>query len=247
MAASSRGEPLRFRGSPGSLAATIRDAEAPAARRCAVRVETEADEAWATQTGTTHTAHSARFDGSVILQLALPRRTPPGRYRGTIEVDGEERAAEFDVEPEIELRIVPDQLSLHGVPGDHVGVSLSFANDGNVALDIRPAYAFGIFAQGGIERALHRAYVDDRAEGESRLEYLLDRLADEHGGLVRVAIEDGAGELEPGDTREVSVNFHIPAELKPNRTYTGILSIHDVGYPVELHVANGKERSHDVQ
>jgi hypothetical protein len=230
-------EPLRFRGTPGSLSAALREGDA-VPRRLPIRLTGKAAEALAAGE---RVARASRQERDLVLQLALPPRTPPGTYEATVDVDGKERAVVIEVEPEVELQIVPDQLTLRAAPGDHTTVPMTFANAGNVPVEIRKAYAFGIFAAGGLERALHRAYVDERAEGERRVDYLFDRLADEHGGLVRIAIEEGSGDLAPGDAREVSASFRIPERLARGRTYTGTWPLHDVRYYIRLIVPDGKE------
>ena len=233
------GEPLRFRGTPGSLSAAFAEGEI-AARRLAVRLEGGSGGKRAAASPPL-TARASRIEGDLVLQMTLPARTPPGTYEGTADIDGEERPVVVEVEAEVELEIVPDQLTLSASPGEHVAVALTLANAGNVAVEIRRAYAFGIFAAGGLERALHRAYTAKRPEGERRVDFLFDKLAEEHGGVVRVAIEEGSGELKAGETRDVRVSFHVPPELQRGRTYTGTLPLHDLRYYVRLIVSDGKE------
>lgn len=229
-------KPLRFRGTPGSLSAAIAEGEIRA-RRLPIRLAGGATRAAAQPL----TARALRLEDDLVLQLSLPARTPPGTYEGTAEVEGEERAIVIEVEPEIELEVVPDQLTLEATPGEHVAVPLTIVNAGNVVVEIRRAYAFGIFAVGGLERALHRAYTAKRPEGERRVDFLFDQLAEEHGGVVRVAVEEGGGELKPGEAREVRANFHVPSDLHRGRTYTGTLPLYDVRYYVRLIVPDGKE------
>jgi hypothetical protein len=229
-------EPLRFRGTPGSLSAALAEGEITA-RRLPIRLAVSGKRAAQQPL----TARATRLEGDLVLQLTLPARTPPGTYEGTAEVDGDERPIVVEVEPEIELEVVPDQLTIEASPGEHVAVALTIVNAGNVAVEIRRAYAFGIFAAGGLERALHRAYTSKRPEGERRVDFLFDQLADEHGGVVRVAIEEGSGELKPGEARAARVRFHVPPDLHRGRTYTGTLPLYDVRYYVRLVVPDGKE------
>lgn len=229
-------EPLRFRGKPGSLSAAVSDAVA-VPRRVPVRVALASK----SKEGEELVVRASRIEGDMVLQMTLPQRTPPGTYDGTVDVEGASRAVVIVVEPEIELQIVPDQLTLEATPGEKAPVELSVANAGNVAVEIRGAYAFGIFAAGGLERALHRAYTDKRPDDERRIDYLGDRLAEEHGGVVRVAVQKGEGTIEPGDVRNVTFNFHVPPGLQPGRTYTGTMPLHDLRYYVRLNVVEGRE------
>jgi hypothetical protein len=233
-------EPLRFRGTPGSLSAAVSDAD-DVPRKLPVRLALASTAERATRGAAAPlVARASRIEGDLVLRLALPPRTPPGRYEGTVEVGGVERAVVIDVEPEIELQASPDQLSLRGAPGEQVPADISLANAGNVPFEIRGAYAFGIFALGGLERALHRAYTDKRPEGERRVDYLGDRLAEEHGGIVRIAVKEGEGMLEPGEARNVKLVFHVPSSLYAGRTYTGTLELGDLVYFIRLIVTESK-------
>lgn len=239
MAAQLRGgETLRFRGTPGSLSAALRDPEATP-RRLPVRLLLTPGAGRAT--GEPFVARAIRLEGDMVLQMTLPPRTPPGRYEGTAEAHGVKRAVVVEVEPDVELQIVPDQLTLHGCsPGARIPADVTVANAGNVPVEVRGAYAFGVFATGGLERALHRTYTQKRSAGDRRIDLLAEGLAEEHGGIVRVAIEKGEGSIEPGETRDVRLNFHLPSTLALGRAYTGMLAIHDVRYYVRLVLAEAK-------
>jgi hypothetical protein len=224
---------LHFRGTPGSLSA-LAPPEQELPRRLGVQVFLDRAERW---TGAGElTARATRLEGEMTWQLALPARTPPGTYEATAVVDGEEVPIVIDVEPEVELQASPDQLVLNAAPGERVERQLIIANAGNVPAELRKAYAFGIFASGGLERSLHRVYTEERPEGVRRIDMLADLLAEEHGGIVRVAVTEGAGDLEPGEARAVDLSFHLPADLRSGRTYTGVLAVHDLRYHVRIEV-----------
>jgi hypothetical protein len=232
--------PLHFRGTPGSLSAAVREFEA-IPRRLSVRLGLS-DAGKGTEAEPI-VARASRIEGDMVLQMTLPPRTPPGTYEGTLELDGEPRPVVVDVEPELELALIPDQLTLRGAPGDRLQADLTIANAGNVGVEIRRAHGIGVFAEEGLERSLHRVYTDERPEGVRRIDYLADLLAEEHGGIVRVGVEEGAGDLAPGETRELKVSFHLPSDLKPGRTYSGTWPLHDLRYYVRLHVSEGQEQS----
>ncbi|MEO8450588.1 MAG: hypothetical protein ABI647_12385 [Gemmatimonadota bacterium] len=235
---------LHFRGTPGSLSAAVSEGEVRP-RRLSIQI----GQGGAAYKGKTEpiVARASRVEGDLVLQMTLPPRTPPGTYEGTTEVDGEQRPVVIEVEPEIELALVPDQLTLQGAPGERLQVALTVVNAGNVAVEIRKAHGIGIFAEEGLERSLHRAYRDERPEGVRRIDYLADLLAEEHGGIVRVGVEEGAGNLEPGETRELKVTLSLPADLKRGRTYSGIWPLHDLRYFVQLIISEGTEPSNGTK
>ena len=251
------GAPLVFRGTPGGLTAAVSDPEL-SARRFPVRLALESNESWRGKAPVA--ARAFRVDGDMVLQMSLPARTPPGRYEGTIDVEGTERAVVIEVEPEVELQLVPDQLTLHGAPGERLTTELTLANAGNVAVEIRRAHAVGLFAVGGVERALHRVYMDEArgrpddakersAPDERPAERPVDRLfahfADEHGGLLRVSVDEGAGEIAPGETRALRVTFAVPERLTRGRTYTGTWPLHDLRYYIRLVVSDDPRSARD--
>jgi hypothetical protein len=50
---------------------------------------------------------------------------------------------------------------------------------------------------------------------------LADELAASHGGPVRVRVPEGAGVIEPGESRNVKVAFEFHGELVAGRGYFG--------------------------
>ena len=233
------GEPLRFRGTPGNLSAPASDdPELP--RRLGLRVAVDRSERWKGSEGEL-AARAVRIGSDLTWQLSLPPRTPPGTYEAVLELGDEERPVVIEVEEEIELQASPDQLTIAGAPGQHIDRTIAIANAGNVRVEIRKAYAFGVFASGGLERALHRAYTEDPPEGERRIDHLAEMLREEHGGIIRVGIAEGSGPLEPGESTDVEMSFHLPPDLKPGRSYTGTLPIFDLRYYVRIHVNEREE------
>jgi hypothetical protein len=167
----------------------------------------------------------------------------------------------IEVEPEVELQLVPDQLALRAAPGDRPTVALTLVNAGNVPAAVRRTHAVGLFATGGVERALHRTYVElrggpagkgDDAGGEGGpraraarpaerpVDRLFELLGEEHGGLLRLTVEEGAGDVAPGERRELRVTLAVPDDLRRGRTYTGTWALHDLRYHVRLVVEDGE-------
>jgi hypothetical protein len=177
-------------------------------------------------------ARTGRAEGLQEVRLTLPRHTPPGAYEGIVDTAEGERPVRIEVEPEIELDIVPGQLLLTGAPGERVSTELTLSNLGNVTVEIRRAYQLGLYAIGGLERAIRRAFAEPgEAQGANRV---FDHMADEHGGLVRIEVGEGAGDLEPGMVRDLSVTFRIPDGIDPDRIYAGTWALYDLRYYVQV-------------
>jgi hypothetical protein len=172
-----------------------------------------------------------------ILRLSLPADVAPGAYRGTLRVDDQERPAVVEVDPAPLLHVVPEQLRIQAHPGDLVGADLTLLNQGNVPVALRDVQAIGIFMSGGVERALRRAYVQKMADGQRRMDVIADSLADAHGGLVRMKIEEGAGDIGPGEVRELSVVLHLPSDMERGAMYGGNWELPGLVYPISIQVA----------
>lgn len=222
--------PIRFRGTPAALAAVVTEAldrsvpmvlslTLAKGDRTPVEVMVQTD-----------------FDPR-ILRLSLPEQLPPGAYDAVLTSHGSKRPVRIEVDPTPRLRVVPEQLRIDAHPGDLVGVDLTMLNQGNVAVELRRVQAVGIFMNGGIERALHSAYVQTLGKGERRMDAIADGLARAHGGLLRMKLEQGAGEIAPGEVRELHLVVHIPSDLEAGTLYGGTWEVPGMVYPVTVQVA----------
>lgn len=179
------------------------------------------------------------------LRLALSASTRPGEYRGTIRLGGRKEAIALEVEPRTRLRMWPPRQVLRGRAGERVGASIIVANLGNTDCLLRAVDALGLYDTAGAERAVGRTFRTTRGEGSRILERLAEELAEGYGGLARVTVDAGAGELAPGEVRELVVAFHLPDELCPGRVYEGAWALPEVNHMVRVEVA-GTEPSEEV-
>jgi len=226
---------IRFRGTPTSLSALV-ELSAPAGFH-PVQLSGESDDVPATIE-----ANAIAVDADPILRLHLPRTTPPGAYRGRMVVGDREQPVHITVDPEVFFRIWPERLIFSAKPREPATFELVFANLGNVAIDIAEVHAFGVFDVGGTERAIRRMVritndgdVKDAAdEPARRIDLLTDAIADEHGGIVRVRVNRGAGTLAPGATRGVAVTLRTPERVQTGHTYWGTWPMYSNRYYVKI-------------
>ena len=174
------------------------------------------------------------------LRLALPASTRPGEYRGTIRVGGREEKVVLDVEPRTRLRLSPRRQLLRGRAGERVDATVLVANLGNTDCVLPDVSAVGLFDVEGAERAIGRTFRSSDTDGGRILERLAEELEAGYGGLARVAVTAEAGELGPGEARELAVTFHLPDALRSDRVYEGAWSLPSVNYMVRVEVTGGK-------
>ena len=179
------------------------------------------------------------------LRFSLPESTPPGIYEGTMLIEGQIYPINVEVVPHSYLVILPRQLSLELPPSREAIVDLMLANSGNVPCEIAKVYAFGIFDVDGAERSIGAAFRDSAAKGQGRLDRLLDEAADNHGGLVRVNIREGAGIIDPGAQRELRAALRFSDRLKPGHTYSGTWPLFNLKYYVRISVPGSKPAAVD--
>ena len=161
----------------------------------------------------------------VPVRLRLDPLTPPGRHEVELEVGGATTSAVVEVAANARARISPLALALRGAPGTVVTAGIVIANLGNVPVPLDRLGAVTMEEEGGVCRSLEGAL---RAEGDRGAVAVLDeavrRVAATRVDQMRVRAADPAA-IEPGETRPVDLELHLPPDMGPGRTYTGLLRL----------------------
>jgi len=176
--------------------------------------------------------------GVSLLRIKLPISTPPGVYKGMIQVGDEEFPIEVDVEPRPRLRLFPRSLKSGAAPGSVVSTNLTVLNTGNFVVNLQEEYRFCVFELGGIDRAFFLALASDQTTGERRIDRLANELAASHGGRVRLKIESGSGAIAPGEVRELRIAMRLSDRLRPGQTYSGTWKVENTSLAIELRVSD---------
>ena len=240
MAGRRRRETLRFRGAPGLVEALAPVSLEP---RAAATLALDVDEPKAVGriAPLALQAEPAGTAGT-WLRFDLPPTTPPGTYEGTVQVSGERYPISVEVQPQAALDVSPASFSVSAAPGGEAELELTLVNEGNVPVEIGRAYAFNLLEPGGIEAAIHEALTGSGQPGERRLGRFAEQLAERHGGLVRVAVEQGAGTLEPGELRDVRARLRFGDDLKPGTVYASTWSLANLNISIQVTVEPRRRR-----
>lgn len=224
-------EPLRFKGAPTRMLATLELPEAfPPAQECRVILS---------ETGSLPLAvRPLRSRPPIVstLSFRLPKSTPPGSYKGNIELGDKCIPIVVDVESRSSLRFIRPKITHKGVAGDRMSTELALLNRGNVNETIPDKATFCVFDDGGLTRALYRGLVEEDSASKQRIDRVMDELAKAHGGLVRVTVTKGSGQLAPEEVRELEVELHFSHRLTDGRTYRGSWSVSSASLEVEIEV-----------
>lgn len=170
----------------------------------------------------------------VPVRLRLDPCTPPGRHEVEVAVGGARTTAVVEVAEHPRARISPATLVTRGTPGTTVTARVAVSNLGNVPVPLGRLGAVTIEERGGVCRSLEGAL---RAEGEHGHGAVLDeavrRIAGTRVDRMRVRVAE-AGAVEPGETRAVDLELHLPPDMAAGRTYIGLLHMVGASLLVEV-------------
>lgn len=156
----------------------------------------------------------------VGLRVVLADDTPPGSYGGALRLARREFRVAAEVTTDAALALLPGTVRLEAAPAAEASASVVAINTGNVPVDMPERQDVGLFAAKGLDRALGQAFSGEGHAGLQRFDALGEALAAEHGGIVAV-VAHGAGELPPGERREVTLTVAAPKALRPGTLYFG--------------------------
>jgi hypothetical protein len=221
---------LRFRGAPDDI-----EGLAPLSFQQTVSAGVAFDlKLPSTQEGAINWQAEAAGATATWLKFTLPDNTPPGAYDGAVRIGEQRFQIVVEVDPRPSILLSPRHLSLQGAPGADLHADLTAVNTGNVSFDFPKAHVFGLFDVKGLDRAVGAALMESTEKGRGRMERLADEVADNHGGTVRVRVQEGAGALAPGEMRHLRVQFSFSNRLKPSHSYYGIWSLPNLEYRIEI-------------
>lgn len=168
--------------------------------------------------------------GTSELRLRLPDQSAPGVYPGEATMEGKARALIVEIEPQLRIRVQPEQTTVTVQPASSQPFSLTISNGGNVPIDIPRIAAFDLDDVDGQERALGRSLRAPLAPGEARVDRFFEELRESHGGEARVTVRSGAGPLAPGELRDIACVLEVPDMVRAGRSYSGSFEIGPVSH-----------------
>ncbi len=185
------------------------------------------------------------------VRFSLSLTTPAGTYPGEVRLADATYPIVVDLEGKAALHLSPRNLTLTSRAGANITVDLTAANTGNAPGLIPETGRFGLFPAQALERSIAEAVSAPAAEGRARVDTLMNKMADEHGGFVRLKVAEGAGPLGPGEFRNLKVKLRLPDALKRGQSYSGSWMIEKFRFRIWVDVSaqagddtgkgNGKE------
>jgi hypothetical protein len=223
--------PTAFRGAPRQLTSSLTIEPRAAEVRASSRVTATLQGA-EVQAVTVFRSGGGHPEVRVSLQ-ARPT-TAPGRYPGSLEIDGLTVPIVAEVEPSPRVQSEPSRLVLDVEPRSTVTSELRLLNTGNVPVEVPVSSTFCLLDGGGIEHAVWVALTGEPTPDKQRIDLLLDDLAESHGGLVRARTAKRQGPLPPGEARDVHLTLRFSERLRPGRRYAGAWDLEGLRLPVRV-------------
>jgi len=238
MATANKGDGgIHIRGTPPNLFAALR---MPATQTNAISVsldipDTKLKKAFELAPLTMH-ASPVGDVGVSRLHLELPKTMPPGTYRGSVAIEDQTQALIVEVEPRRRIRIYPKRSLISSKAGKRVELCLTLINMGNVTLTIPKVSGFGLYHKQGMDHAVGSAFQKKLDKDERRIDGFMEALQEGYGGIVTLKVREGAGAIDPGDSRDLTIDFQVPSEAIQGNEYWGIWSLYDYNYKIEIEV-----------
>ena len=180
-------------------------------------------------------ALTAAAGAGTLVRLVIPESTAAGSYDAVVQVGDLRYPGTVEVPEQTALEAVPSTLDLVATDGV-APVRLTLVNTGNVPIEVRGAYAFGLLEERALEAAIG-AGLRDTARGVDRLGRMADEVADRHAGLIRVAVTEGAGTLEPDQRVQVVGELRLGDKAQADHRYTGTWPIGPLRLAVAVRVS----------
>jgi hypothetical protein len=182
-------------------------------------------------------------EGISRLWFPLPAYTPPGTYQGNVKIDSADYPITVDVDAEENLVLSPPQFTVVAAAGEQITANFSLANAGNVTCDIGKGQAVGLYDVEGAERAVGATFREPEVEGKDKMTRLMHHLAEEHAGIIRMQVHEGAGPIAPGEVRQLVVHLRFPDNMKTGRSYTGSWVLYNLACQIRVAVRGERGRS----
>jgi hypothetical protein len=170
---------------------------------------------------------------SAVLRLSVDPETPPGTYRGVIEVAGATRLLELTIVEDLRVGIEPSPVILDRSAGPRLRKPVTFRNQGNVPLHIDVPSPVPIGAELPLVAVAQAKVVASGDVGQAITE-LFGKLFQnwqefvvEEIGEMKLRLLGGGFDLAPGESRSAELECILPDELAPQRRYHARAPVYD--------------------
>jgi hypothetical protein len=166
---------------------------------------------------------------SHFTSFAANPNTPPGTYQSTISVGGKERNLKMIVQENLEIMLIPAQVTFMGIaPGMVHNKEILLVNKGNVPVMIPNIKHNTTLDMDLICRNLSLAIRETGDKGtNATLDVFVKGLKKDIAGWIETSIKESGQIVNPGETKVICNSFVIPKDINDQRIYEGEIRILD--------------------
>lgn len=178
------------------------------------------------------------------LTMGLEPNTPPGEYRGEIEVAGRTQPVVLHVTEKVDIRIAPQSVVVENLSGESVKKRIVVSNRGNVPITIGEIGAVPLDDEQLQCRTLRAAAAAVGDEIKTFQEYLAiilyqAKVVMEHSGALRVRNLSGTTVVNPGEIKPVDLEIRIPEGLDKRSRFRGVVALYTANLEFLIVPASG--------
>jgi hypothetical protein len=165
------------------------------------------------------------------LTMGLEPNTPPGEYRGEIEVAGRRQPVVLYVTEMFDIRVAPQSVVVENLSGQNVKKRIVVSNRGNVPLTIGEIGAVPLDDEQLQCRTLRAAAAAVGDEIKTFQEYLAiilyqAKVVMESSGALRVRNLSGTTVINPGEIKPVDLEIRVPDGLDKRSRFRGVVALY---------------------
>lgn len=172
----------------------------------------------------------------VNIDYQIDPATPPGIYKATLLIGGEEQAAEINIAENAELETTPYSITLNTNFKPNYSPKFTFTNTGNVDISLGEKMIIPVKSDQALGTALQRGItklVSTRSADEIQLRDILTSVAGHLAGSLTINWEPTV--LKPGDTQSIQAKIELPDNLQPHSYYYAELELYSSDVRVDIY------------
>lgn len=180
------------------------------------------------------------------LTMGLEPNTPPGEYRGEIEVAGRTQPVVLHVTEKVDIRIAPQSVVVENLSGESVKKRIVVSNRGNVPITIGEIGAVPLDDEQLQCRTLRAAAAAVGDEIKTFQEYLAiilyqAKVVMEHSGALRVRNLSGTTVVNPGEIKPIDLEIRVPEGLDKRSRFRGVVALYTANLEFLIVPASGSQ------
>ncbi len=163
------------------------------------------------------------------LFISMPPTTPPGTYRATVEMNGEQRDVSVLVQENLEIELVPSEVVFFGAkPGETCLKEVLLVNKGNIPVIVPTIKHNTTVDMDLICRNLALALRKDKESGFTEtFDVFIKSLKSDVASWASLSVREAGRLVQPGETVVLHISFTLPKDIQPTWLYEGDIRIID--------------------